>query len=780
MKRFIHSFIAMAALLFAATACVEEVYKPGEKVDGAQVYFPSDVQTEYTIGEEVTSITIDVRRIDKNGSLTVPVLVDASALEENSADLFTFPDAVIFKDGEDKAEYTVAFNRSELVDGTEYNFALLLNDEKNVTPYGNRIINLSVSPWPWEYMGTGKYRDDYYTAFYNAGNVEIDVEIHKHKSREGVYMVEEMYGWDFLTTFFGGSQAAIEAQYCTYTPTNIIINCSNPAQVYIPGQQTGIVDVDPEYGACLIGSPKDVYGTLVNGVITFPVKGLILQCNKGGYYSNTKGMFRILLPGAEVTDYSLSATYTGMRVNPDNTVANAVLDFNYGADVTGISYVFVSGDVTADPSEAVKSIVDGTAENIYTVDNITVGGGTASIEAELEAGSYTVVAVPMDKAGAPVETEAAATWFYFHGIGGGSEVPECDMDVKTYNVSAYNPALTAQYPDHSALIYEITGSELKSLRIYLNKTAVVESIPAQGLTEEFVITEYGRDLSEDFVAQVNTNGSNANVSYGLDPETSYTILVLATNEYGKSVVKKAEVTTAQVPYTGELVVGNYSMSCTYQYEGETYTDATVLKLSPTADSEELFIVSNLMDGDGMSWFAKYDSAAKTLTLDGTSPDFQDQTKNMFDVPFTASSTDGYMYSSFTDPEQETKNSPLVFTVGGNKELSDLNTNLEVWHFSVNGTQITGTLGEVAYYAGTTNISHVAAGQNAKPATSVIKTLRKMSKAYIINNVVNGNRMFSSAKIADIERSAAKFTTLKVKTSVCEPLPFADRQIVRIN
>lgn len=760
----------MAALLFAATACVEEVYKPGEKVDGAQVYFPADEQTEYTIGEEVTSITVNVRRLDKTGSLTVPVLVDASALEENSADLFTFPDAVVFKDGEDKAEYTVAFNRSELVDGNEYNFALLLNDEKNVTPYGNRIINLSVSPWPWEYMGVGKYRDDYYTAFYNAANVEIDVDIHRHKSREGVYMVEEMYGWDFLTTFFGGSQAAIEAQYCTYTPTNIIINCSNPAQVYIPGQQTGIVDVDPEYGACLIGSPKDVYGTLVNGVITFPVKGLILQCNKGGYYSNTKGMFRILLPGAELTDYSLSATYTGMRVNPDNTVANAVLDFNYGADVTGISYVFVSGDVTADPSEAVKSIVDGTAENIYTVDNITVGGGTASIEAELETGSYTVVAVPMDKTGAPVEAEAAATWFYFYGIGG-SEAPECDMDVKTYNVSAYNPALTAQYPDYSAFVYEISGSEIKSLRYYLNETAVIESIPTMGLTELDVITEYGRDLSEDFVARVNTNGSNANVSYGLDPETSYTILVLATNTYGKSVIKKAEVTTAPAPYTGELVVGNYSMSCS--------TDATVLKLSPTVDSEDLFLVSNLMDGDVVAWYAKYDSAAKTLTLDGTSPSFQDQTKNMFNVAFRISETEGYKYLSYAQMGGD-ENVPLVFAVDDNKQLSGLNTNLEVMHFTVDNGYIDEILGEVTYSAGSTNISYVAAGQSAKPAsTSVGKTLRKMSKTFISNSIVNANRMFTSAKTANIGSSVAKSTTLKVNTSVCEPLPFADRQIVRI-
>lgn len=777
----------MAALLFAATACVDEVYKPGEQVDGAQVYFPADVQTEYTIGEEVTSITIAVRRIDKTGSLTVPVLVDASALEDNSADLFTFPDAVVFKDGEDKAEYTVAFNRSELVDGTEYNFALLLNDEDNVTPYGNRTIALSISPWPWEYIGVGKYRDDYYTAFYNAGNVEIDVDIHRHKSREGVYMVEEMYGWDFLTEFFGGSQAAIEAKYCTYNPTNIIINCSNPNQVYIPGQQTGIVDVDPEYGACLIGSPKDVYGTLVKGVITFPVKGLILQCAKGGFYANNNGLFRILLPGAEVTDYSISATYTGMRVNPDNTVAKAVLDFNYGADVTGISYVFVSGDVTADPSDAVKSIVDGTAENIYTVDNITVGGGSASIEAELEKGSYTIVAVPMDKTGAPVEAEAAATWFYFYGLGG-SDVPECDIAVSLYPVSAYEgatDALKQKYPDYSNILWELTGTDIKSARIYFNTTDLINSVEAGlmgDMTLKSVMDAYGQDLGGSLLEELQNDGLTWNISINLSAETSYTMLVEATNEFGKTALIKSEpLTTAALPYTGELVVGNYSMSCTYQYEGETYTDATVLKLSPTADSEELFIVSNLMDGDGMSWFAKYDSAAKTLTLDGTSPDFQDQTKNMFDVPFTASSTDGYMYSSFTDPEQETKNSPLVFTVGDNKELSDLNTNLEVWHFSVNGTQITGTLGEVAYYAGTTNISHVAAGQSAKPAsTSVVKTFRKMSKAYISNSIVNANRMFSSAKTAKIERSSEKFTTLKVNTSVCEPLPFAERQIVRIN
>ena len=780
MKANIKILLTLAGLAFAllfASCTRQEEFKPGEKVDGAQVYFPAGIQTEYSIGEETTSITVEVQRLVKTGALTVPVLVDASALEEMEAsELFSFPDAVEFKDGEDKAEFTVTFERSELVDGEEYNFSLLLNDEKNVTPYGNRTIALSVSPWPWVYLGEGKYRDVLIADLYGTDNVEISCDIHKHKSTEGLYMLENLFGYNLLTEAFGVTEAELSAQF-PYVPTNIIINCTNPDGVFFSKQFTGITETSEKLGRFNIGTFEA--GTLVNGVITFPKEGLAVELEGLGRTLpiNSNGMFRILLPGAEVVDYDIAATYTGMRVNPDNTVASAVIDFTYGADVTGISYAFVGGDVTADPSEAVKGIVDGTAENIYTVDNIQVGGGTASIEAELEAGSYTVVAVPMDKDGKPLGENAAATWFYFYGIGG-SNVPDCDMEVIAMNVSQFNPALLEQYPEHSSFIYVISGSEIKSAKVYVNKTAVIESIPSMELTEEDVINEYGSALDDNLINALNTNGKVALPSYNLSAETSYTVLVLATNEYGKSVIKRASITTAQVPYSGELVVGNYAMSCSYdiEYEGETYsyTDKTVFKLSPIVDSEELFLVSNLMDGDDMRWYAKYDSVAKTLTLDGTSPDFKDETKNMFGLGFYVSDTEAMEYDMYLDPGQELKNSPLEFGVNDDKELSTLNTNVQVAYFYAE----TGKLIDlVNYYVGKTAITYdvpETEGGTAKAScSSIAKTLKKMSKGFISNSPVARKRnLLKSAASAGIVRPAggvATVSTLKVRTSSCEPL-----------
>lgn len=782
MKANIKILLTLAGLAFAlllASCTRQEEFKPGEKVDGAQVYFPAGIQTEYSIGEETTSITVEVHRLVKTGALTVPVLVDASALDEMEAsELFSFPDAVEFKDGEDKAGFTITFERSELVDGEEYNFSLLLNDDKNVTPYGNRTIAMSVSPWPWVYLGEGKYRDVLIADLYGTDNVEISCDIHKHKSTEGLYMLENLFGYNLLTEAFEATEAELSAQF-PYVPTNIIINCTNPDGVFFSKQFTGITETSEKLGRFNIGTFEA--GTLVNGVITFPKEGLAVELEGLGRTLpiNSNGMFRILLPGAEVVDYDIAATYTGMRVNPDNTVASAVIDFTYGADVTGISYAFVGGDVTADPSEAVKGIVDGTAENIYTVDNIQVGGGTASIEAELEAGSYTVVAVPMDKDGKPLGENAAATWFYFYGIGG-SNVPDCDMEVIAMNVSQFNPALLDQYPEHSSFIYVISGSEIKSAKVYVNKTAVIESIPSMGLTEEDVINAYGFDLDDNFINDINTKGNTALVSFKRDAETSYTVLVLATNEYGKTALKKSSVTTGKLPYSGELVVGNYNMACTYQVESEdgseTYTDKTVFKVSPTEGSEELFLVGNLLDTDGMSWYAKYDSAAGTLTLDGTSPDFEDVTKNWFDVPFLISSTMGLCYSTYVDPAQEVANSPIAFGIDENKRISTLNTNLEVLIFSVEGQNITGILGGVSYYVGKTSISYAdgAAAQSAKPAgTSIAKTLKKMSKGFISNSPVARKRnLLKSAASAGIVCPAGgveTVSTLKVRTSSCEPL-----------
>ena len=174
-----------------------------------------------------------------------------------------------------------------------------------------------------------------------------------------------MYGWDFLTEFFGRTQEDIlGAGYVkSYTPTNITIDCTDPAAVMIPLQPTGIEDGSSNnLGILYIESFEP--GVLENGVITFPASQIFLGNSEYyGLMANANGLFRIVLPGYEARDYSLTASYAGMRVASDNETASAVIDFTYGADVAGITYLFAPGDVTENADSYVSAIVAGTAEN---------------------------------------------------------------------------------------------------------------------------------------------------------------------------------------------------------------------------------------------------------------------------------------------------------------------------------------------------------------------------------------------------------------------------------
>lgn len=411
-SRFITLGIVAAASLFSA--CTNDDFEPGPMNSGAQVYFPNTVATEYRLAENESSVTIPVRRIVTDEAMNVPIIAN------DESGLFNIPSTVVFAAGEEESNLVITFDRSKIVNEAGYPISLLINDQENLTDYGKYMLDITISPWPWEELGEGKYRDEWLASLYGAGSVEISVMIHKHKSQNGVYMVEEMFGWDLMTEFFGDSQSDIESAYgLSYTPTNITIDCSDPTKVVIPMQTSGIYDntLRSNYS---IAQAQGKYGTLENGIITFEPSALYLLLDDGrGAIANKNGWFRIMLPGAEITDYSLTAQYSGMKVNADYTKASAIIDFTYGADATGIKYVFAEGDVQASAAEIAAKIANGTAENILSVEDFTVGAGSVSIEAELaNNGLYTIVALPLDKSGKAVEKNAVATSFYFPGMNG--------------------------------------------------------------------------------------------------------------------------------------------------------------------------------------------------------------------------------------------------------------------------------------------------------------------------------------------------------------------------
>lgn len=769
-KFLLMGIVAVAGLLSACTS--SDDFEPGPKDSGAQVYFPNTIPSEFNVGDDESSVTIPVRRVVTDEALTVNIL---ASIEQGQEGILNIPSSVSFEAGSDLANLVITFNRSALVDGTEYKASLLLNDEQNLTQYGNNMIDITIIPWPWEELGTGKYRDGWLCGLFEGNLVELDVTIHKHKSQEGVYMVEEMFGWTFMTEFFGATQSQLSGQF-SYTPTNITIDCSDPANVKIAKQYTGITEGVYNYGDFLIESAAP--GTFVNGVITFPEDGI--NAYMTGYSSNPlptnpDGTFRIMLPGAEITDYTLTAAYGGMLVNSDNTSASAVIDFTYGADVTGINYVIAEGDVKDSAADIAAKIANGTAENILSVEDFTVGAGSVSVEAALTTtGHYTVVALPLDKTSQPVEANASAASFYFPGMDGG-DIPDCDVEAMMGSVSENKPDALEKNPDESSLYFKISGSELKTLHLLAMSTSNIETLVAQGASYEEIIASYGQDFSSIAVPTINETGYYENIWINLNENTSYTMLVQATNIYGRSKVLAVEKSTAAVDtswYTGELAIGKYDMVYQSVEDGETITSSCTFTVNPVKGSENEFTIKDLGLNNTTSWYASYDSATHKFTVSGVEVGYEDL-GSRFGQGWGYYDQAGTMilgFFSFAN-EQSNGTDPCVFSVDATTgQINQLETLLQVLVADAASGKILGYLTQ--YLPGETVITYAENASSSAVQPSSKQAIRHTATAKYMKATDRFSDHVATAKCAEMPKSAAHsgVRTLDVKTAKCEPLP----------
>lgn len=766
MKRFKIIYLITAAVAGLLVSCnTEEVTEKGNP-EGEQVYFPSNAASSYTIEEGTSSVSVPVRRGVAGNEYTVNILADLSSLSDADQSVFDIPSSVTFTAGEKEAELVISYDSDRIEDGKEYRIGFLLNDADNISPYGNSSMYITLASWPWELLGTGKYRDDVFSAYGNP-TVEVNVNIHKRKSGEDIFMIEEMFGWPFLTAFFGASEEELSEQF-SYTPTNVVIDCTNPNAVVIEEQSTGVSENVNGYGEHIFGS--DQPGTYADGIITFPTKGLYLGMVGTGeaYYANTNGMFRITMPGVEILDYSLSASYAGMRVASDNETAYAVIDFSYGADVTGISYVFVSGDRSADLETIAASVADGTAENIYTVEGFIAGGETATVQASLPSGSYTIVAVPNDSNGALSAANAVCSVFYFPGMDGGT-IPDCDVNVTLYTPSEFDPESTAKYPDYSSLAFEITGSEISSLRYYLNTTELIESVDEMGMTLQQVIDQYGSDFSASDMAELNESGSIGGFFSKLNPSTSYTMVISAKNTYSKTALVTSDPkSTAAIPYSGDLVIGKYTITC--QPQGASKPFENTFELQPTLGSDTEFLVKDLGINNNARWYATYDPSQNKVTLSGLEYGYEEY-GNQFGVTygyFDAAKTQAYgLYSYASD--SSTGTDPCVFSVDpGTRQLAALDTELIVPVFDIASEEL---LGYAGYFEAGTAAVLASSGSSAATMIAGISGVGQANYPGLQIIRHDGFQMLRNTMEPSMmsHTGSGPAATLKVETTRCEPL-----------
>ena len=152
----------------------------------------------------------------------------------------------------------------------------------------------------WNVLGDGLFYDDFISWVYSApaGNC-ANVTIEESTTRPGYYRMLNPFSEENVAIFIGGRPDDM-----TYAAEDVYIeiDATDPDAVFIPYQYAGF-SIE-SLGDIYIASIQDSYGTLNNGVISFPMNGLGLLISESvGYYANQSGLFKVVLPGSSLPSY---------------------------------------------------------------------------------------------------------------------------------------------------------------------------------------------------------------------------------------------------------------------------------------------------------------------------------------------------------------------------------------------------------------------------------------------------------------------------------------------
>ena len=221
------------------------------------------------------------------------------------------------------------------------------------------------NPEVFKSLGMGLYTEDFlYGLFNGLENVTYEVEVEESVDNPGKYRLVNPDGAAYPFN--------AEGDYDASQNYYMVINAQDPEGVYIPLQGVGC---DWGYGEWTVysmaaryldnGNPLEAIkgagycGTLKDGVITFPVKSLLITAEGLGgnlYYANTMGAFKVVLPGYADAIPEGGVQTASVNKSSVNTVESAFDRPMTSGYFTGIDYTenIVTVSCETVPSQTVK------------------------------------------------------------------------------------------------------------------------------------------------------------------------------------------------------------------------------------------------------------------------------------------------------------------------------------------------------------------------------------------------------------------------------------------
>ena len=545
MKKFFRIFAVAALLCTTLVACEEKFddYTPAEPVEGVQAYFSNESATDVTVSKADSQVEVTLMRGDALTAASVPI---TASIDAAYASLFNVPATANFETGKTSTSVVITFDGAQLTDGAKYQITLKVGDDVS-TPYGKNQTTLNISvPEPYVLLGKGLYREDLMTGIFSVDNIEYEVEVYENLNTPGYLYVKNVY-----TSLYGYNDPGDYVTEDKY----LVINVEDPNDVFLPQQELGL---DWGYGAVKVATVAA--GTLENNIITFPAKAFYLAMadyNGGAwsFYGNPNGLFRLCLPGAVLTDFSLGLSYSGIRAGADNST-RPVVDAVFGADVAEIQYAVVPGNVQYD-GEAVAAAIAGMADE--SIVSATVAAVDQNEEDEVlsvelvaaeavESGIYTMVAVPFDAEGNAQTADAAAVAFYVNSIN--TDVPEVDFNATMMSVAdLFGPEYEAQYPSSSTVAWYAEGSNISAWTQLMAGAAAVQGLLDKGATLEQIVLANGSAYED--LNYINTDGYDYGI-YNVSPETSYIMIHYVEDLYGNTKTVGTLYTTPAAEQKAEV------------------------------------------------------------------------------------------------------------------------------------------------------------------------------------------------------------------------------------
>lgn len=548
-------YILAAAAVLSFASCAKEIEQVAQNPEDCMgVYFLEEQANAKTHtlekGIDKTSLEFIVRRSNAEKEEDITYKYETYYLEKEAIsdtsyrevptsadDVFEFGE-LYFEEGQ--YETTIEVNFPGIKEGNTYHCTLYIDDPKYVSSVANNAssISFSVQMFEWEKVsGKGIWRDAVFSDMFawEGRYLETEVDVYERKDQKGFYRLNNVYSAEYFTRLVEGDDAgndpALVASYSSYIDEKayIYLNATDPNKVWFPAQKTGFSD--PSMGDLMIASDVTevfgsasnlLYGTLKDGIVTFPKNGILLGMGGYYYFTNSSGKFRFVLPGYEAADYGIS-----LQSEETNANGEVPVTFDLAKDVAKVKYALFEGSIS-------EIEMDGKVKEVQTSSSaleFTRATGKASADVynirpaadKAKTSIYTLIACAFDKAGNYKENSSIEFGYVKPG-----DTKEIDIDfgvIVSDRYASENPL--ENYSAENSFQYWIRGKEITHAMINYYPTSYYKTYEEQ-IKKELMM--YG-SVDSATLKRLNTSEISGVVGNTLLAGTSYTFVIYAGNAY---------------------------------------------------------------------------------------------------------------------------------------------------------------------------------------------------------------------------------------------------------